>query len=253
MDDALFRVMFEAQANSPTLRAVWREAYGDDYPDDADPLSFVTKSDLRTIVEALGVRAGDDLVDLGCGAGGPGAYVARATGARLTGIDRSEAALALARARHLASLAEGSRFLRGEFAATGLPDGFARGAMSTDALLFAPDAAAAFAEAARIVGPGGRLAFTSFELRVRSQTLEAGPIPDYRPVLERAGFVVEVYAEAPDWEARMRAVFAGILAQREPLARELGEPAAMLTQGWATVRPPELADSRRIVAVARRA
>ena len=46
MDDDVYRILFEAQAKSPTLRAVWRDAYGDDYPAQADPLSFVTNSDL---------------------------------------------------------------------------------------------------------------------------------------------------------------------------------------------------------------
>jgi hypothetical protein len=89
-------------------------------------------------------------------------------------------------------------------------------------------------------------------LRSRSQSLGAGPIPDYRPFLEGAGLWVEIYEEAPDWEARMRMVFAGILERREQLTRELGDPAAALTFAWATFRPPELSESRRVFAVARR-
>ncbi len=250
MDEDVFRILFEAQSKSPSLRDAWREAYADDFPEDADPLSFVTRSDLARIAGALELGTGDELVDLGCGAGGPGAHVARTTRARLTGVDPNRAALKIARARHLGELPSGSRFQLGEFAATNLPPASVQGAMSTDALLFAPDPTAAFQEVARILEPGCRVAFTSFELRTRSQTLDAGPLPDYRPFLDKAGFRIEVYEETRDWEPRMRAVFSGILARREPLMRELGEPAGPFTMAWATLRPPELSDSRRILAIA---
>ncbi|MCP5056192.1 MAG: class I SAM-dependent methyltransferase [bacterium] len=252
MDEDLFKIMFEAQAKSPTLRDVWRHAYADDYPEDADPLSFVTCSDLRGISEALGQEVGQDMADIGCGAGGPGAHVAKTSEARLTGVDSSPGALGIARNRHLGGLPEGSRFQQGEFASTGLPDAFAHGVMSTDALLFADDPAAAFREIARVMKPRGRLAFTSFELKTRSESLRTGPIIDYRPSLESAGFIIETYEETPDWEDRMRNVFSGILDRREELTRELGEPAAPLTFAWATLRPPELSESRRILAVAQR-
>jgi len=250
MDETLFRIMFEAQENSPTLREVWRDAYLDDYPEGTDPLSFVTKRDLNQIGGALALRPGASLVDIGCGAGGPGACVARASGARLTGVDASEAALAIAQRRHLIGLPDGSRFLRGTFSSIPLPDRFADGVMSTDALLFAPDLPAAFREVARILKPGCRLAFTSFELRTRSATLSAGPILDYRPALEGAGFSIQIYLEAPDWESRMRAVFSGILERKGRLAQELGEPAGPITFAWATLRPPELGESRRVIVVA---
>jgi len=252
MDENAFRTMFETQARSSALRDVWRDAYGDDFPEDADPASFVTRADLRGILEALDLGSGDDLVDVGCGPGGPGAAVARANGARLTGIDPVAAALELARDRQLATLPAGSAFRRGDFTATGLADSYADGLMSTDALLFAPDPAAAFAEFARILEKGRRMAFTTFELRSHSKALAAGPIPDYRPFLSSAGFVVESYEETPDWERRMRAVFSGILSRRERIEREVGDATASLLCAWATLRPSELSESRRIAVVALR-
>jgi cyclopropane fatty-acyl-phospholipid synthase-like methyltransferase len=77
-----YGMMFAAQAGSPTLRDIWRAAYQADSPADADPLSFVTQTDLDRIVDALALTPGMNLVDLACGAGGPGTQVARATGAR---------------------------------------------------------------------------------------------------------------------------------------------------------------------------
>ena len=245
-----YGAMFAAQAGSRTLREIWRAAYEADYPTDADPLSFITQTDLNRIINALELSPSMDLVDLACGAGGPGAHVARATGARLTGIDASPGAVEMARMRHLDDLAEGSRFESRPFDDTVLPDGFADGVMSTDALFYAEDQTALFREVARIAKPGSRLAFTSFELRSHSRVLNAGPVLDYRPFIESAGFLMEAYEEAPDWESRMRAVFSGILGQREKLERELGESIAGGMIAWARSRPQELSDSRRILVIA---
>lgn len=196
MDDQLFSLLFAAQDKSPLLRAIWQQAYGDDYPDNADPLSFVTKSDLARIGAELRLETDERLVDLGCGAAGPSATIATDLGARLTGVDASKVAIELASERHLSSLREGSEFIHGSFDSTGLPEAFARGVMSTDALLFAEDFNATFKEAARICQPGGRLVFTSFELTEPSASLGgAGPIEDYRPYLLDAGFAVEAYEE----------------------------------------------------------
>ena len=39
---------------APTLRRIWRGAYGRDYPEEADPFGFVTVTDLRRIGRAGG-------------------------------------------------------------------------------------------------------------------------------------------------------------------------------------------------------
>lgn len=45
------------------------------------------------MADALRVGPGQKIADLGCGRGGPGQWIARATGAGLVGIDVSEVAL----------------------------------------------------------------------------------------------------------------------------------------------------------------
>ncbi len=247
-----YGAMFAAQAASPTLREIWQAAYGADYPADADPLSFVTQTDLDRILASLDLAPDDRLVDLACGAGGPGVHVARAVGVRLTGIDVSPGAVEIARNRHLPGIRAGSAFEAAPFDDTGLADGFADAVMSTDALFYAEDRDVLFGEIARIGKPKCRLAFTSFELRSRSNALNAGPVLDYRAPLESAGFEVDVYEATPDWEARMRAVFAGILDKRDALERELGAQMADGVAAWATLRPNELHDSRRVFVSAHR-
>ena len=124
--------------------------------------------------------------------------------------------------------------------------------MSTDALLFAPDLPAACQEMARIIRAGGCFVFTSFELFKASTHFQLAPIHDYRPMLEVAGFNVEHYEETPDWERRMRLVFAGIVAEEANLRREVGDVGAASLHQLATNRPKELSDTRRVLVVARR-
>jgi 2-polyprenyl-3-methyl-5-hydroxy-6-metoxy-1,4-benzoquinol methylase len=93
-----FDAAFAAVEHSGSFRRIWREVYGADYPEEAAPFSFVTITDLHAIAEAVGVRAGGRLLDLACGAGGPGLWVAEKTGADLVGIDFSPVAIAQARA-----------------------------------------------------------------------------------------------------------------------------------------------------------
>jgi len=41
-----------------------RDAYGDDYPDEVEPFSYVTKTDLVHMAQCLSLDRGQTLVDL---------------------------------------------------------------------------------------------------------------------------------------------------------------------------------------------
>src|SRR5438876_11841370 len=82
-----FTRAFAAAAGNEVRRRVRREVYGDEYPEEADPNSFVTLTDLRRIARELRVASGETFVDIGCGRGGPGMWVARETAASLVGSD----------------------------------------------------------------------------------------------------------------------------------------------------------------------
>ncbi len=96
-----FDTLFAAIPRSPTLRRIWHDAYGLDYPEEADPFGFVTVTDLRRIAAELAVGPGQVMVDLACGRGGPGLWVARETGAALVGVDFSEVGIEQAGRRAL--------------------------------------------------------------------------------------------------------------------------------------------------------
>jgi len=86
--------LFAGYAKSPTLLKIWRDAYGDDYPEDVEPPGYVTLTDLRRIALSVAAGPGQTIVDLGCGRGGPSLWVARQTGANLVGIDLSSTGIA---------------------------------------------------------------------------------------------------------------------------------------------------------------
>ena len=81
---------------------------------------------------------GDALVELGCGRGGYGMAVVRATGARLVGVDFSAVALAAAReqAAHL-QLDDQVAFTAGDLTATGCPRARPTPSSCLDAVQFA--------------------------------------------------------------------------------------------------------------------
>ena len=214
---------FAAVATSPTLRRIWREAYGNDYSEEVEPYSFVTLTLLRRIAQELCMGPGQSFADLGCGRGGPGLWVARETGAFLVGIDFSRVAIEHATERAQAfGVADVSTFLQRDVAQTGLPDACLDGAMSVDVWLLLPDKPAAARE---ILRPGGRFVFTTW---ASEQPLPFTPpiAGGYPQLFREAGGVVETYEETPEWERRQRALYDGILAAQQALIAELGEAVA---------------------------
>jgi ubiquinone/menaquinone biosynthesis C-methylase UbiE len=272
-----YDAVYEAMPRSPSLLRLWKQhAAGDDYPDDYSHISFVTLDDLRRLADALGLQTGltgrmpDDVqkerrggsspppqyrsapprglgmtepaapmafADIACGMGGPGLWIARESGARVTGVDLSRVAIAQAaeRAERL-GMASSARFAAGSFAETGLEAASMDAAMSVDALQYAPDKHSALREFARIVRPGGRLAFFAFELHPeRARGLPAvgdDPVGDYRPLLEEAGFQLLTYEETPRWHERLSAAYGAVIGAQDALRAEMGElaVAAMLSE-----------------------
>lgn len=219
-----WRQVFEDTYSAPASlvqERIWRAAFGDEYPEGVDPYSYITRSELERFVRELRLRPGDRLVDVGCGRGGGGLWVAAASEARLTGLDIAEAAVEAARAR-AAAMGFDAEFRRGTFEATGLEDGVADGVMSIDALLFTPDKAAALIELRRILKPGGRLVFTTWDYS--GQPVNRPPqVPDHRPLLEAAGFTVDSYDTTDRWRDYGEATNAALVGAVEELAAESGE------------------------------
>ena len=153
--------------------------------------------------ELAGITPGQTVVDLGSGSGMDSFLAARQTGAsgRVVGIDMTDAQLA--KSRRLASEhgIANVDFIEARIEELPLPDASADVVISNGVINLAPDKAIVFAEAARVLRPGGRLALadivTSTQLPVGvtcDAALWAACIggamqrDDYRDAIESAGF-----------------------------------------------------------------
>lgn len=79
-----FDQAFSAAAASAGIRRVW-ELAAPDLPPEVEPFSFVSADLLRHVAQALHLSPGQTLVDLGCGRGGPGLWLAREADVSLVG------------------------------------------------------------------------------------------------------------------------------------------------------------------------
>lgn len=258
--EGAIELLMRVAGGSPTLRAVFRDAFGDDFPDDADPLSFVSRGELTRIADALSVRRGDVVLDVGCGRGGAGLWIARRTGASLVGVDRSPSAVVAAAARAERDGLD-ARFVALDWtdanaSPPGVEAGTVAGAVSFDALqLMAPGPA--LKRVATMLRPGGRFAFTTWEIAEHVQVppaVEARMVRDWKAPLVANGFVVEHHEEPPHWLERQLAVYRGMRDAEPALRAELGDEAAALLLSEADAEPPRLeaGDMRRVLLIARR-
>jgi SAM-dependent methyltransferase len=228
-----YNAFYAKWGSSPTLRSLWRQhVTGQDFPEQFEHISFLRLADLESLRRGLDLAPGATLVDLACGAGGPGLWVARHSGARVIGIDLSAIAVqrAAERAREL-GVDDALGFRQGTFEQTGLDTASADGVMSVDAIQYGPDNAATFAEVARVLRPGGRLGFVAFELdaqRVAGLPIWRDPVADYRPHLEQAGFRILRYDQLDGWHDQVVAGFTAVIAAQKALQAELGTAAEPL-------------------------
>jgi ubiquinone/menaquinone biosynthesis C-methylase UbiE len=264
-DDGVFHAVrdgyegvYEALGRGETFSRIWRQlAYRGEFPREFAHIGFLTLTEAHRMLELLGVRAGGVLVDLACGAGGPGLWAAQQSGATLIGVDPAAAGLAAARARARAvGLDDRATFIEGTFERTGLDAGVADAVMSIEAFQYAPDKRAAVAELARILRPGGRLAIVCFEVDPAKAeglpVLGVDPIANYAPLLEERGLPVETYEETPGWADRVYSTFSAVVDASETIRAEMGERAASGALSEATLTVAMRPYPRRVLIVARR-
>jgi arsenite methyltransferase len=111
-----------------------------------------------TAVAAL--REGETVLDLGSGAGADVLISARRVGptGKVYGLDMTDEMLDLARANAASAGARNVEFVKGYIEAIPLPDGTVDVVISNCVINLAGDKDKVFAEAARVLKPGGRLA-----------------------------------------------------------------------------------------------
>ncbi len=219
-----FDAEFAATASSPLLWRLAREAAGSDYPDGVEPWSDTTPWLLERIAATLGVGEGDVFADLACGRGGPGLWLARATGANLIGIDWSDVAVQHATARAPEFVPAGrAEFRVGTLDHTGLADASVGAAVCIDAFFFASARIAAASEVHRILRPGGVFLFTATEVAMPERPMD---VPDWSPILEAGGLQPMWKDGIPGADERLRRTYELWLEYLDELRAELGDQVA---------------------------
>jgi 2-polyprenyl-3-methyl-5-hydroxy-6-metoxy-1,4-benzoquinol methylase len=247
MDLDTYRV-FRSQFASKTVRLAWAKSYGDQFWEESDPpLSQATIDDIKFLTQRLRPGAETKLVDLGCGIGCVGRYLAKEFDADVEGIDANPLAIRMADELAVTSgMAKRLRFKTGDIAKTGWSDHSFDGALSMDVLIFVPDKRAALQEVARILKPGGRFVGTTWELRTDSAPLSSPAFDEYPSAFRDAGFTIEVYEETRNWRSLLTNALGALLASEDAVRKEVGGPRAEWLLAWARARPAELEHSRRV-------
>lgn len=137
---------------------------------------MVDMAALEDILARLDLKPGDELVDLGCGAGVIAEYISDQTGARVTGLDYAAPAIVEALER-TADKRSRLTFVQGDMNALDLPERSFDAAISLDTLYWVADLGDTLSQVVRTLKPGGQIGI--FMLADRGEdgppsTLEAG-------------------------------------------------------------------------------
>jgi sarcosine/dimethylglycine N-methyltransferase len=159
-------------------------------------LSWATRGQIEALAQAAGACPGTRLLDLCCGTGGIGLHIAKTFGCQLTGVDYAEDAIPVAnrRARRL-GLADRATFVQGNVLALPFPDGSFEAVLSIDSLVIVPRRWKVLQECARVLRPGGVLAF--------SDEVCVGPVPRDAEILRAINVYGRLYPETPQTYHRL--------------------------------------------------
>lgn len=150
--------MTHIQADPATAPAGWQldDARARDY--ERFLVAAVLDGWAADLIDAVGVTAGDRVLDVGCGTGVVARHAAGRVGARgsVTGVDRNRSMLTLARELGV-DLDPLVRWLEGDAADLPVAAVSVDVALCQQALQFVADPGAALAELHRVVVPGGRV------------------------------------------------------------------------------------------------
>jgi len=119
----------------------------------------------KELADSLPIKAGDHLVDIGCGVGGPARYLADRFGCRVDGIDITEPFVAAAnRLSELTGMLDRVTVRLGDGESLPYQDQAFDGAISQHVTMNVADRDRFFAEAFRVLRPGAFLALTEHGL-----------------------------------------------------------------------------------------
>lgn len=143
----------------------WNGDSGRRWVTDPDRRDRVIAAVADALLDAAGLRAGERVLDIGCGCGATTLAAAKAVGpdGEVVGVDLSEPMLAVARARAEDALLTNVAFLHADAQVHRLDEAGFDVAVSRFGTMFFADPSAAFANIARAVRPGGRLCMATWQ------------------------------------------------------------------------------------------
>jgi ubiquinone/menaquinone biosynthesis C-methylase UbiE len=181
------------------------------------------------IAERLQVGAGHQVLDIGCGTGGPARRVATVTGAQVLGVSISAWQVQRATDSTPAHLASQVGYRYADATELPLPDGSFDAAMALETLVHIADKPAALREALRVLRPGGRLVITDLTERTAMTGAQraawaampvapAGTTQSYVDELRTVGFDVVEVLDATGQIGRSFTAIRGALERPDPAA-----------------------------------
>lgn len=213
-------------------------AYWYDERDDT-PLAEAAQRITRKVVDSLGLRPGEHLLDAGCGLGAPAILVAKETGARVTGITVSNVQVTEARKRaNAAGLAEQAGFEPGDFMSLTFADGSFDAVMAMESLEYAPDLGQVVRELHRVLRPGGRISVADLttesdadiqqveQVAMQFKINRPPKLSEWIAVLRDAGFGLDEYIQCGPRIYGMKSKYLNAINERyDELLASLGEEA----------------------------
>ena len=225
------------------LDRLYREVWGDQVHHGLWRTGRETLAEARDQLEQLvtdeaAIAPGQSVCDIGCGYGSVARMLAEKRGAEVTAMTISPAQQAEAVRFNRGST--NPHFLVGDWLTNDLPSSSFDAAITVESSEHMPDKAAFFAQAHRVLRPGGRLVVASWLTREspspwqrrwllepigrESRMPQLGAESEYRQLASSAGFVVERFQDitgqiARTWPAIVRTLLGHLL--RHPAAVRL--------------------------------
>jgi SAM-dependent methyltransferase len=243
-----FDEWYAAMLDTPDRDALKQRLLG--LPPGLESTSLLTFDGLQEIRRRLEVGPDSVLLDLACGRGGYGIWLAGETGARVIGVDFSAVAVRqAAEAAAAAGLADRTEFRVGELEAIGLPDASVDAVLCVDAIQFAADVTAGATEVRRVLRPGGPAFVTCWEPvdPGDDRLMERIRRIDLAGQLTAGGLVDVVVENRTDWRAAERALWEAVV-RLDPR----GDPALTSLKEEGEQVLPTLDLTRRVLATGRR-